>query len=513
MIPNSTQIFGPPGCGKTEYLMRQIEKAIEAGVPPESIAFVSFSRKAIEEARDRAMKRFNLSAKQLVNFRTLHSTGFVGLGLRHEDVMSSVDYSELGKMLGEQFNVNVAPEDGVLIPQDLKSGSKYLRIIDRSRYRMVSLDEEWREHETFDVSLFKCKQVYEQMVEYKTKMGKCDYVDMIEMYPSVAEAPRLVLLIVDEAQDLTPLQWLMVQFMAQSADEVLIAGDDDQAIHRWTGVDVKQFIAMSPKQIVLNQSYRLPRKIFEVAQRIVSRIKDRVPKEYAPTDEEGVVKWHYDFHSIDMREGSWTVMARTNYLAEKVASSLYRDGYYYSIKGRNPITVEQARAIKTWRELKDGKGVELGRIIEFYETVPKQGDKAVVKRGSRKLLDAADPSSTLTLADLIREFGFISKSDLLDEDPRDAFDILGFGSEMRAYLIHLENSGEDITKPPRIKVSTIHAMKGGEDDNCVVFCATSAAATYTRFPDDEHRIFYVAVTRARKELHIIESFEKHRYQI
>jgi len=513
MIPNSTQIFGPPGCGKTEFLMREIEKALAGGMDPQHIAFVSFSRKAIQEAKERAMTRFNLDAKQLRNFKTLHSTGFQGLSLRKEDIMSAADYSELGRMLGEDFIAPPSPEDGILIPQDLRRGSQYMRVIDRSRYRMVSLDEEWREHETYDLSLFKAKQIYEQVTEYKTKMSKFDYVDMIEMFVKVGEPQPLRLLIVDEAQDLTPLQWMMVQKMAENADDVLIAGDDDQAIHRWTGVDVDQFVNMSPKQIVLTQSYRLPKAVFNVARRIVKRIKGRVPKEYAPTDEDGLVRWHYDFGSVDFRKGSWTVMARTNYYAQKIGTYLHNEGFYYSIKGRTPVDANQAEAIKTWRKLRAGEGVEVDSVRRMYEVVPKQGDKAVVKRGSGKLLDAADPTSTLTLDDLVREFGLIDKRNLFGEDPRDEFEILGLGSKMRAYLLHIENSGEDITKPPRIKVSTIHAMKGGEDDNCVVYLGSTYAATHSRFPDDEHRIFYVGVTRARKELHLVEGKTKYRYDI
>ena len=513
MIPNSTQVLGPPGCGKTEFLMREMEKYLAAGVDPTQIAFVSFSRKAIHEARERAMTRFNLDAKQLRNFRTLHSTGFAGLHLRNEDLLSSADYTALGRMLGEEFKLSAIPEDGLLVPQDMKRGSQYIRIIDRARYRMVDLEEEWKEHETFDVSLFKAKQIFETITEYKAKLGKYDYVDMIEMFIKIGEPPRLKLLIIDEAQDLTPLQWMMVQKMAQYAEDVLIAGDDDQAIHRWTGVNIQQFISMSPKQIVLTQSYRLPRKVFEVANRIVKRIKGRVPKEYAPMDKEGSVRWHYDFDSIDMRQGSRTIMARTNYYADKIAKYVREAGYYYSLKGHTPVSEEQARAIKTWRKLSSGEGVSVDRVRQLYEVVPKQGDKAVVKRGATKLLDAADPTSTLTLKDLIREFGFKQKGESDTTDNRDAFEILGLGNDMRAYLLNIENSGEDITKPPRIKISTIHAMKGGEDENCVVYLGSTRAAENSRFPDDEHRIFYVAVTRTKDNLHLIESFEKYRYTI
>jgi superfamily I DNA/RNA helicase len=511
MIENSTQVFGPPGCGKTEFLMRLIEKNIAAGVAPEDIVFVSFSKKSIEEARDRAMSRFNLNAKQLVRFRTLHSTGFVGLGLAYGDVLSGADYKKLGHMLGEEFNMNVRPEDGLLLPTDLKRGSKYIQIIDRARYRMIPLEEEWKDHDTDDLSLFKARQIRDQIVEYKAKLGKIDYVDMIEVYNQIVEPQSCHLLIVDEAQDLTPLQWEMVQKMAANAYEVWIAGDDDQAIHRWTGVNVLQFINMSPKKIVLEQSYRLPKKVFEVAERIVKRIKNRVPKTYRPTDEEGSVVWHYRLDTIPLERGSWTIMARTNFYVAEMAKEVFKMGYYFSVKGSPVITPAQARAVQTWRALCAGHCVELPRIKELYGIVPKQGDRAVVRRGASKLLDAVAPDGTLSMVELEREYGLLPRGDMLEAP--DAFQILNLGNDLTQYLRHVEASGEDITKPPRIKLSTFHAMKGGEDDNCVVNLSTTRACEESRYPDDEHRAFYVGVTRTREALHLVETNKKYRYTI
>jgi len=115
----------------------------------------------------------------------------------------------------------------------------------RARYREVSLALEYNEAEDYSLSYQKLVQVHEQNEEYKTKMGKQDFVDMIALYPTMADPIHLDLLIVDEAQDLTPLQWTMVRHMAETAAEVVIAGDDDQAIHRWAGVDVRQFLRCS----------------------------------------------------------------------------------------------------------------------------------------------------------------------------------------------------------------------------------------------------------------------------
>ena len=93
MIDNATLILGPPGCGKTHYLLEQMEQALMSGVKPHEIVFVSFTRKAASEAGDRACAKFDLDRKAFPYLRTLHSLGFHGLGLQRSDMLSAEDYS------------------------------------------------------------------------------------------------------------------------------------------------------------------------------------------------------------------------------------------------------------------------------------------------------------------------------------------------------------------------------------------------------------------------------------
>ena len=70
----------------------------------------------------------------------------------------------------------------------------------------------------------------------------------------------------------------------------------------------------------------------------------------------------------------------------------------------------------------------------------------------------------------------------------------------------LWKKSEDLTREPRIKISTVHGVKGGEADH-VLLLTDVAPRTYREMhtlPDDEIRVFYVAVTRARKSLHIVQ---------
>ena len=102
-----TAIYGPPGTGKTTKLLSIIEEAIADGVDPQRIAFLSFTRKAAQEAIDRACIKFNLDQKYFPHFRTLHSLAFHWVGMKREDVVKPPDMRFLGKKLGVVFQKDV----------------------------------------------------------------------------------------------------------------------------------------------------------------------------------------------------------------------------------------------------------------------------------------------------------------------------------------------------------------------------------------------------------------------
>ena len=100
-MQNKTKIIlGPPGTGKTHNLLNLVEQELAKGTPPDRIAFVAFTKKAASEARDRAMKKFNLQEQHLPYFRTLHSFAFNQLGLTKSEVMSRDNYKEFGHTFG-----------------------------------------------------------------------------------------------------------------------------------------------------------------------------------------------------------------------------------------------------------------------------------------------------------------------------------------------------------------------------------------------------------------------------
>ena len=210
---------------------------------------------------------------------------------------------------------------------------------------------------------------------------------------------------------------------------------------------------------------------------------------------------------LPLDQGSWTIMARTNTYVKDMAEELRSLGYFYSIKGKPSISQEHLDTMATWKELQTGASLSLERIKRFYKAVPKTKQDAVVARGSTTLLDMLPPDEYVSYSDLVKDFGMLAPLD------RDAKDIVRLGEDDKLYISTLERRGDSIDGVPRIKLFTIHAMKGGEDDNVAVYTGSTQSCMEGNHPEDEHRVFYVAVTRAKQNLYLIESDKKYRYII
>ena len=501
-------IFGPPGCGKTYTLMEIIRKEMESGTPPDRIGFVSFSRKSITEARDRAGAELNLTERDTPYFRTLHSMGFHWLGMKTEELVGVYDLKQIGASMGMAFDTrDVYDKDGVM-QLSAKEGNKYLTLIQRATMRMIPLEQEYNEAGDYNIKwplLEKLDKVY---ASYKQETGKFDFTDMIKLMVEQGRGPSLDILIVDEAQDLTPLQWEQVKVLRANAKRIWYAGDDDQAIFRYTGVDVRHMLGICDNVRVLNQSYRVPMSVHTLSAQLASRISRRHPKEWRSTDHEGSINYHMGVHEIDMSEGSWTVMSRTMANLNKLGEQLEGAGILYKKNGRLSFDEDNLKAMHLWEDLQNGEFISPAEASKLYECLPKRGEAARVKYGMAKTLQECDPLKPLTHKALVDEHGLLADIGMPSED------LLKLSSDEKQYLKAIKRRG-GITTDPAIKLSTIHRMKGGEDQNIVLMTDMGYMPhkTLQETPDDEHRVFYTAVTRTKENLHIVDAESKHRYPL
>ena len=475
-------ILGPPGTGKTTYLLNLVEEALDNGVDPEHMGFVAFTKKAAKEAIERAEDRFNLTDKRLPYFRTLHSLAFRMLGMNRERVISRSQIKEFGDILGLKLRGSIAPSEGTI--SNSLPGDRALFLSGLARLRCITLQEQWREN-TEDLGWYELERVHKGLKKFKDSRGLFDYTDMLEMYIEQGYVPELELLVVDEAQDLSKLQWKMVHKLSKKAKRVVVAGDDDQAIFQWAGADLAYFVQLEGKVRVLNKSYRIPKNIYKTADAIINRVAIRRQKVWNSKESIGAVTYHNTTDSIDMTNNTWLVLGRNSYLVDKVEEQCRREGLIYERNNRRSVKENSLAAIQNWEKLRAGETLDALAVKKCLKFL-------------KRTINALPEAGSFTLQDLQTNWG-VSRTDIW----HDAFERMSLLE--RSYLVAALRRGEKLTKTPRIRLSTIHSAKGGEADNVILF-SDMANRTYKdmqKKPDNERRVFYVGVTRTKENLHIV----------
>ena len=489
--------FGPPGTGKTTTLLNKVDELLAGGMPPNSIGYFSFTRKAAHEARDRAVARFNLDAEEdFMYFRTLHSLAFLLLGMNSASVLTDRHLKMFSHKVGVDLSaagLERTEEEGFSV---MKSNHPVMRAIDLARntlqgprhaYNMVELD----------IPFYEFEHLFEEYARFKSVNNIKDFTDMmVDLVAHPGYIPYLRTVFLDEAQDLTPLQWQLAEILSERSDQMFVAGDDDQGIYRWSGADVDKFVLLPGASEVLSQSYRVPGSVHRVASSVVSRIRKRQKKELSPRTEEGSVTRLYDPHGINFNNKEWLVLAQANYMLNELASSMRSSGHFFERFNTPSLGKKVRTAIGSWSHLQASPLNEItlkdAQNLYAYISTGEQG----VGRGAKKMLDRAEEQDLFTLKTLREHFGLH-----VEDVPWDlALDRVQ--DEDRAYATALLNRGVDIFKKPKIRLSTIHGAKGGEADNVLLFLDLSGKAIteMERNPDDAYRVLYVGVTRAKENL-------------
>ena len=502
-----TAIFGPPGTGKTTTLIDIIKKSIQDGMDPTKIAFMSFSRKAATEARDRAAIELGLDTKQMIYFRTLHSLAFTWLGLDTKKVFKGSDYNDLGKLVGLEFRS--APtlnlEEGPLF-QIGAGGDKYLSLVQMARVREVSLEQQFNDAWDHTLHWQELKKLDKAYKDYKDVKNKLDFVDMIQKFIEEGTSPKFDLLIIDEAQDLAPLQWRMVkEVLVPNSKKVYYAGDDDQAIYTWMGVRVSDFLNSCENKLFLTRSFRVPSAVHDFSQSLIKKVSTRQTKDWQPTKKDGTITWHRDILDVDLTSGEWLVLARTNYITNKVCNRLKEDGYLYWREGTGwSISPNVINGIEVWLKLCKNQSLSASELKNFAKIL----NPNIISKSGRRTLSSLDPEQTYTLNDIIESCSL----NVSHETPWQK--VLKVSDQETAYIMSVRRRGERIlTGTPRIRISTIHKAKGGEADNVALLLDSTKACVESLDQDSEIRTFYVGATRAKKTLHLIESNALHRFNI
>ena len=241
---NVHRIVGAPGVGKTTRLL---ELANQAAVKygKDNVRVVAYTRAAAREAFDRADSRL-----EPTNVRTIHSIclAAVGGGSGHSDkkVKEFREYVDANS-LRSRYYFEGDIEDIATIPKGVgdrnrvSNGESYFDVAQHLRQRLIPM-EEWHDHKWITGELDT-----EFLVEWANVWNGWkkdnDYKDYTDWLEEVAADPKVLpptkVLFVDEAQDLTPLQWKVID--GWDVPYKIVVGDDDQCLFSWSGSDSMLF--------------------------------------------------------------------------------------------------------------------------------------------------------------------------------------------------------------------------------------------------------------------------------
>ena len=465
------KIYGPPGTGKTFRLIRRVNAYVRTGTPYHKIGYFAFTKKAAKEARN----RIGVDEKQVPYFQTLHAFCFHLLNLNESAIIQPHHYEALGKKLNVRVNFNDKYNDEQT--HFLTCNNPYFQMIQRSINKDIPLREEFNlnEHDRKDIESWDTlNHIYINLQEYKTKMHLLDFNDLIKKVINSGKIPKLKAIFIDEAQDLSPLQWQLYDKLRENCDDMYLAGDDDQAIFAWAGADVNRFIKEPANERVLRYSRRVSKAVQEQSQIAVSRISGiRKHKEYLPRAQEGFASHINNLGQVDLTKGKWLILTRTkSNLLDIMKELKSKNIYYQSNKGKsfNVGIYNGAMAYTKW--IREGK-LEEKEINDVREYIP-NGNWNPEKNW---------------------------------------YDIFVADQKEILYIRNIISGGEKLYENARIWLSTIHAIKGGEEDNVILSLHQGAKVQKSISlsvdkQDEEHRVWYVGVTRARNNLYKLKAKKK-----
>jgi len=503
-----TIIPGPPGTGKTyhltnHYLRKEIE---EYKTPTNRIAYITFSKAATEEAKKRIDTLFpNYDLKKHFPYiSTMHSMGTRQLGIDTSNKLlkgskwkSFQNFSTISRDVNFGNYVN---DVGHVIQKD-----RHMQVIEYARNKkLIDLSEAAQElgyHHS--LNLYKTEQIYADLESYKKQTGMIEYSDMIKQFVKKDKCPPLDVVFLDEAQDLSPLQWDMFFYIESKCKRSYIAGDDDQTIYSFQGADADIFINLKGTLDPRTQSRRVPRTVLKKALTILPHLSKRREKIWLPRDAEGNVYENCLLDNIDFTQGNWMVLTITNEMMRPVVEHLNYLNIRFNCKFNDLLPNPLLRAYRVWIRLNQGatvSGEEAQSVYEYLSYDMKHTKWGFTGGKSLEAINSVD------LDELMLNHGLLISG---------SWEQLNIKEESKLYIKKLLDLGEDLFKDARIKISTMHGVKGEQCDNVVVFTDLTRKIyeEALKNADPLHRTFFVGLTRTKENLYIMQPTEEYYYTI
>jgi DNA helicase-2/ATP-dependent DNA helicase PcrA len=273
-------VLAGAGSGKTRVLIERIAWLIETQkVSPTEIMAFSFTRKASGEIRDRLKERIGGKANG-VQMGTMHGLAleFIhrfgeAIGLRPANVTVYGDW-ESGYLLAD-------------VAQEMSAKKPALKAAKEALEQYYQTGEKPKEddpgRDLFMVFLARCRE--NNSLTYGALL-----VGLRLLVPTLAKYLHVCHILVDEIQDIDPLQWAIINEMVFAFKaNLFVAGDIDQSIYEFRGAVPKYLVDHAEEFDIyrLEANYRSVPSIVEAANRLIEHNQDRITKTMRATREIG----------------------------------------------------------------------------------------------------------------------------------------------------------------------------------------------------------------------------------
>lgn len=531
-------IVAGAGTGKTKTLTSRLSFLINSGISPEKILAITFTNKAAKEMEHRILANSpGLNPKPFIG--TFHSFGArllreeAGLFGRSKGffIFDTADsFSLIKKILKELGGKEVKPS---LLANFISS---YKSTLDRTEPPQ-GLDEDL---------------AYAALEEYENRLrahNAFDFDDLLEKpvaafknNPEVLEKyqNRFAHVLVDEYQDVNDMQYELIRFLTGKSGAVSAVGDAAQTIYTWRGSNIKIFLNFEKDWpdaniVPLEENYRSSANIISAASAVLAGnnyLKGRFEKKLFTKNPTGDKVVLAEFSS-EQEEASWiakkisglvragesaAILYRTNAQSRAIEQELIRAGLEYRIfGGLRFYERKEIKDILAGLRFRANKNDEVSR-----ERLEKNILKRRVKVYEEYTTNEETPTSPKDLiADFMRVTGYLEVLDKsegnLDDRKENIAELVRFAGEFSdlpsfleqvALLQTTDNFGGKKNDASQIILSTIHLAKGLEFDNVFIAGVKEGLIPHGRTYyneeeiEEERRLLYVAMTRARKKLFI-----------
>jgi DNA helicase-2/ATP-dependent DNA helicase PcrA len=532
-------VVAGPGTGKTMTLSHRIAHLIQSGqASPSQVLALTFTNKAAREMEERIS---NLISKQ--------RDGAVRVSTFHRFCLQVLRKEGENLSLPPFFNICSESDVPILVKQVISESGGEKRITnkllkDLPRLKMASIMAD-----NTDPDISSLLPYFGRYQEKLRELGMLDLDDLqVEALRLFYEEPeicgkyaeRFSWIFVDEYQDTNRVQVALLKALIQiGSGEICAIGDPDQAIYGFRGADVQNFFRFSEdfpgsKEVKLSRNYRSSQVILsgssglmrreaplrgvleggdpirfaschthtEEAEMIVEQIEKLMGGTTYFSLDSGRVSSHEDGENFSF--GDIALLFRLNAQGDALQEALARAGIPFIRSGEKPL-INRYPVNVVWRFFHALQYPENHYHLKAYLDLPdlKNLDaKEVIKR-----CETGD-----SLEDLIDQATTLHGFDLSSEDSAEALRRLkaiagNFEGDLKSFLdaLSLERGIDHATlSGDRVALMSLHAAKGLEWPVVFITGCEDGLIPCTLFGDrdeeEEKRLFYVGMTRARSKL-------------